>query len=149
MGVQICLIGGGCGIRADAYVLQVSGSGLLGLARCKEAAGLETWCRRWLAPYYAPAATVGHFDASSLTDIAGDVPILEGVPTATCVWAGRLGAIACWQAAREHGVVVARAATAPKQDLSISTPHRRGAPLRLPPDVDRIGRRLQRLHPRR
>jgi hypothetical protein len=61
----------------------------------------------------------GHLDASSLTDVAGDVPILEGVPTATCVWAGRLGAIACWQAAREHGVVVARAATAPKQDLSI------------------------------
>jgi hypothetical protein len=112
-------IWGGCGTGEDAYALQVSGPGLLGLARCKEAPGLETWCRTGLAPYYPPAATDGHLDASSLTDVAGDVPILEGVPTATCVWAGRLGAIACWQAAREHGVVVARAATAPKQGLSI------------------------------
>jgi hypothetical protein len=99
------------------------------LCRC-QATGCSAWpaARRrrvWrrgaerLAPYYAPAATVGHLDASTLTDVAGDVPILEGVPTATCVWAGRLGAIACWQAAREHGVVVAHAATAPKQDLSI------------------------------
>jgi hypothetical protein len=74
---------------------QVSGNGLLGLDHCKDAPGLETWCRAGLAPYYPPAASAGHLESSSLPEVAIDVAILEAVPTATCVWAGRLGSIAC------------------------------------------------------
>jgi len=81
-----------------------------------------------LAPYYAPAATVGHLDASTLTDVAGDVPILEGVPTATCVWAARLGAIACWQAARKPWRSRGPCSYSTQAGSQHPTPHRRGAP---------------------
>jgi hypothetical protein len=98
---------------------QVSDNGLLGLGTCKDAPGLENWCRTSLAPYYRPAVSDGHLQASTLSEVGRDVPILDAVPTATCVWAGRLGAIACWQAAHEDGVLVARAASAPKQGLEV------------------------------
>lgn len=90
---------------------------LLSLARCREAPGLETWCRTQLAPYYPRATVDGHLEAHSLSDVAGDVPIMESLPSATCVWAGRLGAVTCWHATGDRGVLVARAATAPLQGL--------------------------------
>src|SRR4029453_13017930 len=88
------------------------------LPRCDHPSGLEQWIRTALAPYYPPAPS-DTLQSSALADLASDVPILEDPHGASCVWAGRLGAIAAWQAHNEDGALVARAATAPKQDLRV------------------------------
>jgi hypothetical protein len=56
---------------------------------------------------------------AALADVARDVPILQEDTHATCAWAGRLGAVACWQLCDQRDAVVARAATAPQGDLHI------------------------------
>ena len=91
---------------------------MIALPRCDHPSGLEQWIRTALAPYYPPAPS-DTLESSALADLASDVPILEDPHGASCVWAGRLGAIAAWQAHNEDGALVARAATAPKQDLRI------------------------------
>jgi hypothetical protein len=57
--------------------------------------------------------------SSALADLASDVPVLEDPQGASCVWAGRLGAIAAWQAHDKGGALVARAATAPGEGLLV------------------------------
>jgi hypothetical protein len=88
------------------------------LPRCTDAPGLERWVRTALAPYYTTAPD-DVLVPGALTDIKSDVPILEDARGASCVWSGRLGAIAVWQAHDRNGAIVARAATAPTHELLV------------------------------
>lgn len=89
------------------------------LPRCARAPGLERWVRTALAPYYATAPG-DTLVSDALADLASGVPILEDARGASCVWAGRLGTIAVWQAHDRGGAVVARAATAPSHEFGVS-----------------------------
>jgi hypothetical protein len=85
---------------------------------CDHPSDLERWLRSELAPYH-PSAPTDVLLPAPLVDLRADVPILDEPQGASCVWAGRLGSIATWQAHDQGGALVARVATAPKQGLSV------------------------------
>src|SRR5947209_7879317 len=87
------------------------------LPPCSDAPGLERWLRQALAPYYV--VNDGPLVREPLIDVSGGIPILQEPVGAVCVWSGRVGAVACWELHDERGDLVARAASAPRFNLTV------------------------------